>query len=491
MTGAALTNARTHRRWSSPLVTGTLGAIAVGAAVAIAIGQVPLNLYDVSFSLDWGRELIHGAVPDVRVFGASTPHPLSILFGAIAALFGTSGLDVMREVVFLSAGAVGVALYRLGRASGSLAIAILAPAALLISEPFLFASLGQGTASDLPALAAMLGALALEAARPRRGAGPLALLAIAGLWRPEAWLLSIAYLLYCARGRDRREVARLAAIALSAPVLWTATDLALTGNPLYSLTYTQDSAAYAGRPTGFTHVPAALVSTLSDYLSVPVLAGATAGIALNLWRRSLPRALGVAFALTIVGFAALGVAGLPLNARYAGPTTALMTIYFGYFMVGWRELAPGRLRLAWMLGALAVAGLIGANVPSRVAALKSDRDSLSQQTRIIADLQKLVRPRAVRDALNAAPAVYASYRIVPVLAYDLSRRPRTLVVNNQGIPDRGAIVLPASPLAKQMFETHAFVNASLSRRGYALAYSNANWRVYITPADDYDLASRA
>jgi hypothetical protein len=491
VTGIALADARTQRQWASPLLTGTLAAIAVAASAAFVLGRAPLNLYDVSFSLDWGRELIHGAVPDVRVFGAATPHPLSIVFGALAALFGASGLDVMRAVVFLAAGAAFVSLFRLGRACGSIAIGLLAPAALLISEPFMFASLGQATASDLPALAATLAALALEVARPRRGAGPLALLAVAGLWRPEAWLLSLAYLLYCARGRSPRELLRLCLIALSAPALWMATDLVLTGSPMYSLTYTQYSTVAANRPTGFTNVPATLVSTLSSYLSVPVLVGGAAGLALNVWRRRLPRALGLALALTVVAFAALGAAGLPLDARYAGPTTALMAVYFGYFMVGWRELPRAWPRAAWMVAALAIAALIGVNVPSRVQALRSDRDSLSQQARIVADLQKLVRPRAVRDALNRSVAVYASYRIVPVLAYDLSRRPRTLVVNNGGIPDRGAIVLPASPLAKQMFETHGFVNASLARRGYALAYSNASWRVYLTPTDDYDLSGRA
>jgi hypothetical protein len=168
-----------------------------------------------------------------------------------------------------------------------------------------------------------------------------------------------------------------------------------------------------------------------------------------------------------------------------------MAVYFGYFIVGWRELPRAWPRLTWMLAALTIGALIVVNVPSRVQALRSDRDSLSQQARIVADLQKLVRPRSVRDVLDRAVDVYASYRIVPVLAYDLSVRPRTLVVNDGGIPDRGAIVLPASPLAKQMFETHGFVNASLARRGYALAYSNANWRIYLTPTNDYDLSTRA
>jgi hypothetical protein len=490
VTGIALTDARTQRQWANPLLTGTLAAVAIAVSAAIVLGRTPLNLYDVSFSLDWGRELIHGAVPDVRVYGAATPHPASIFFGAVAALFGTNGLDAMRAVVFLAAGAVGVSLYRLGRACGSVAIGVLAPAALLISEPFVFASLGQATASDLPALAATLAALALEVERPRRGNAPLALLAIAGLWRPEAWLLSGAYLLYCARGRDRRALLRLGLIAVSAPALWMTTDLVLTGNALYSLTYTQISTIAGNRPTGLAHAPGTLISTLKDYLSMPVLAGAGAGLALNLWRRRLPRTLGLALALTVAAFVALGAAGLPLDARYAAPTTALATIYFGYFVVGWRDLPRAWPRVTWMLAALALVALIVVNVPTRVAALKSDRVSLSQQARIVADLQKLVRPTPVRDALNDSIAVYASYRIVPVLAYDLSRRPRTLVVNDGGIPGQGTIVLPASPLAKQMFETHGFVNASLARRGYVLAYSNANWRIFVTPPQAGDLSAR-
>lgn len=488
MSSAALSESPRLRRGANPLLTSTLGAVLIAVSAAVALGRLPLNLYDVSFSLDWGRELIHGAAPDVRVFGAATPHPMSILFGAVAASFGTSALDVMRAFVFLAAGAVAVALFRLGRTCGSAAIGILAPAALLISEPFVFASLGQATASDLPALAAVLAALALECARPRRGHAPLALLAVAGLWRPEAWLLSLAYLAYVARGRDRRQLLGLAAIAASAPAIWTIGDLLLTGDPLYSLTYTQIATIAAQRPTGIANVPGTLWSTLRDYLTTPVLIGGVAGLALNISTRRLPRALSLSLVLTIAAFAAIGAAGLPLDARYAAPTTALMAIYFGYFLVGWREpvaragiAARPLARAAWIAGAVTIASLIAVNLPARVRALDVDRHSLSAQTRIVADLQRLVRPPRIRAALNDADAVYASYRIVPVLAYDLSRRPRTLVVNNGGIPDHGAIVLPASPLAKQMFETHGFVNASLARRGYALAYANANWRVYMTP----------
>jgi len=67
---------RVGRARGAGLLLSTLVAGALALAVGAALGRAPLNLYDVSFSLDWGSDLIHGLVPDVRVSGASTPHPL-------------------------------------------------------------------------------------------------------------------------------------------------------------------------------------------------------------------------------------------------------------------------------------------------------------------------------------------------------------------------------------------------------------------------------
>src|SRR5204863_260671 len=50
---------------------------------------------------------------------------------------------------------------------------------------------------DVPFLALVLWAGALEAARPRRGPLVMGLLALAGLLRPEAWVLAGLYWLWC------------------------------------------------------------------------------------------------------------------------------------------------------------------------------------------------------------------------------------------------------------------------------------------------------
>src|SRR5438132_1389913 len=119
------------------ILWSAVGAAALALAVGATLGRAPLNLYDVSFSLDWGSDLINGLLPDVRVSGASTPHPLAIASGALAALFGSSALDVTRALLLVSAGVAGVALYRIGSIASSRAVGVAAVAALFLSEPFL------------------------------------------------------------------------------------------------------------------------------------------------------------------------------------------------------------------------------------------------------------------------------------------------------------------------------------------------------------------
>jgi hypothetical protein len=342
----------------------------------------------------------------------------------------------------------------------------------------LYATLGQATPSDLPSLAAVLAALACELSRPKRGVAPLALLSLAGLWRPEPWLLAGLYWLWAARGRPRLSKLGLAAIALSAPALWMACDLAMTGKALYSLTYTHESTLAARRPTGLADAPDTLRAALVGYLGTPVLLVALVGVVLELFVRQLPRLLLALLALTVLGFAALGAAQLPLDERYALPTTALLAIFYGNLVMGWRTLRPSRLRTAWMLAAIPAAACVIASAPHQLRALASDRTTFSAQSAVIADLGKLTRAGSVRASLAACKPVAAPYRVVPILAYDIGQRPRALTTQNAGIPSYGALVLPNSAVAASLFETHRFLSYSLERHGYELLTQNSSWKIW-------------
>ena len=74
------------------------------------------------------------------------------------------------------------------------------------------------------------------------------LLLAAELIRPDAWLLAGLYWLWCA---PQRELAARACAgrrsSSPAPLLWVALDWIVTGQPLYSLHRTQDTAVALGR----------------------------------------------------------------------------------------------------------------------------------------------------------------------------------------------------------------------------------------------------
>ena len=252
----------------------------------------------------------------------------------------------------------------------------------------------------------------------------------------------------------------------------------MTGKALYSLTYTHEAALAARRPTGLAYAPDTLRAALVSYLGAPVFVVALAGVVVELFARQLPRLLLVLLVLTVLGFAALGAAQLPLDERYALPTTALLAVFYGNLVTGWRRLQPSRLRTVWMLAGLAAAGCVIASAPHQLRALASDRTTFSVESAVIADLAKLTRAASVRTSLVACKPLAAPYRVVPILAYDIGERPRALITQNAGIPAYGVLVLPNSAVAASLFETHRFLAYSLERHGYELLAQNSSWKIW-------------
>ena len=202
----------------------------------------------------------------------------------------------------------------------------------------------------------VLGALLVETRRRRAGLPVLALLGVAGLLRPEAWLLSGAYVVWLVVDtnpahpeRDPRRVAVLVGAAALAPVLWLLSDWAMTGDPLHSLTGTRDTAATLGRITGIGEVPLTAPRRVGEILREPVLLGAGIGLVLAwLWLRDRVRlASRQAFAL-----AAFCVLPRPAcrSRRYLLLPSAIGAILCGTGAFGWltRPHQPFRRRRIWM-----------------------------------------------------------------------------------------------------------------------------------------------
>src|SRR5690606_36976697 len=103
------------------------------------------------------------------------------------------------------------AVYRLGRVAFTPLVGGLA--ALLLRTRFDFAFLAARGYIDIPYMALVVWAAVLEAERPRRGASVLWLLALAGMLRPEAWVLAGLYCLWVAWPAAWGQRIRFAALA--------------------------------------------------------------------------------------------------------------------------------------------------------------------------------------------------------------------------------------------------------------------------------------
>ncbi|MEA2392885.1 MAG: hypothetical protein QOJ82_776 [Solirubrobacteraceae bacterium] len=447
--------------------------VVLGLAAWALVGRGLVN-YDTLYALVWGRDLAHGTLPDYDVSLAPTPHPLATLAGAILSPLGAAGaIGATLVLAFAWLGALGWVTFRLGEAWVNRAAGVLAAAIVLTRRPVL--DFGSRAYVDIPYLVLVLGALLLETRRRRAGAPVLALLGVAGLIRPEAWLFSAAYLVWLWIGGVRDP--RLWALAAAAPVLWALSDLVVTGDALHSLTGTRDTAQRLDRITGLGEVPLTAPRRLGEILREPVLFGAAGGglLALTFLRSRV--ALGAAAGIVaMAAFCVLAGAGLPILGRYLLLPATLLAIFAGAGAFGWAELPrghPWRRRWAWF-GAVTLLGLLAFAAPQagRIGAL---RDALRIQDAIQGDLH------ALTPKMRCPPVTVPNHRPVPLLALWLDAPPARIAVAQEHPPRAGSYVLPSSPrVAREYILDPRDVDQSIPPPppGFRPLGANASWRLF-------------
>src|SRR4051795_5578278 len=265
-----------------------VGGLALAAVLAWALVPTYPN-YDTYYHLVWGRELFDGVKPTFTAYAAPTQHPLFLALCAVAGLLGGGADRAIVLVCALSLVVLAWATYRVGEAVFGRWAGLLG--GLFVGSSFAFLLYAARAYVDVPFLAIVLWAAAMEARSPRRGRPVMALLAVAGLLRPEAWVLAGAYWLWCVRAA-RRPMLDLLALAVAAPLIWAGVDLWVTGDPLYSLHATSDLADELNRRQGLADVPRSFVSFVVDAARPPVALAAVAGVALA-WRLRVRRAIHV------------------------------------------------------------------------------------------------------------------------------------------------------------------------------------------------------
>src|SRR3954471_17755268 len=221
--------APTSRSFEAPL-RRFLPAAATIVAVAVAMRLVydPWYLnYDARYALLWARDVWTGFNPDFLADFAPTPHPLSTALSSLALPFGHSGDQVIVWLVLLGLGALVWLSYKLGERLFNPWVGVVT-ALIVATRPAILRDTLLGY-QDIWFEALIVGAVVLEAGRRRRGVPVLVLLALAGLLRPEAWVLSGLYLLWMWPASSGRQRLVLGALTAAAPFAWALVDLIVTG----------------------------------------------------------------------------------------------------------------------------------------------------------------------------------------------------------------------------------------------------------------------
>ncbi|HWC25179.1 MAG TPA: hypothetical protein VG474_01225, partial [Solirubrobacteraceae bacterium] len=416
--------------------------VAAVAGLAAVLEPNAYPSYDYAFVLASAQDVLEGRATgyEVPVY-SPVPHPLTLLAALAAVPFGEAAFAIVAALGLAALGLLCWALLRIGALLGSWPAGLLA-AALVFTSPPIF-ELAARNFGDVGFAALVAVAVAAELARPRRGPVVLALLALAGLLRPEAWLLAGVYWLYLLPGRAWPERLRLAALVASAPLAWMAMDGLLTGNPLHSVevtrVYTEKAAATASLDEAWI-----AITSVSGW---PLVLGALAGAALA-WhdgRRgvAVPLLAGAVALLATVAPSLLGES--PVLRRYLVLPGAMIAVLFALCALGWT--GARRATAAWTAGGLTLAALaILVLANDRVRAWDNHRRDQEERVALIDHLQHWATAPAQRAYL-ASPACHPirvpGYGYRPSLRYWLNVPARAVAFHfRHATPERGTVLLP-------------------------------------------------
>lgn len=412
----------THRSGpSSRLPWIAFGLLCAGLLTLFLVFPTYPN-YDSYYALLWAREIWDGQKPVFDAFRAPTEHPLAILFSMVLAPFG-QGVDRFVVLCALaSVAALAAGMYQLAKLAFNRWVGLVAGLLLVANWDILL--LAVRGYLDVTYMALVIWAAVLETRRRRRGWPVLLLLTLAGTLRPEAWVLCGLYGLWMAwdgapdlRGGVRRVLTRRGilwlAFGCSATAIWLSTDFAVTGNPLFSQTYTSGLAEELGRTRGPLEIPFVTIAFLKGIDGVPLFVAGLVGLATALWL--VPRRTTMPLVLLVAGigtFFLLGFGGFSVIDRYLLVPAALLLIFAAVLLVGWTMMPEGRVRTWWSRASLVggigvvVVGAINLNANSLANDLQFRGDAAS-------DLREVLDRPQVRQALRCGPLWTPNHKLVP------------------------------------------------------------------------------
>jgi hypothetical protein len=424
----------THPRVSRHALAA-LAIVIVLVFAWIARSQVDLEGNSV-YSLAWGSEVWEGQLPDFSGPYLPVKHPLSIGVGVVLGpLTPQDSIDIFGMLGILGFLALLYASFRLGRAVGGVPAGALA-AILVAAHPEVeFIAARSLVGGPWAALVLLAAAIAIESGT-RRWRTILSLLTVAGLLRPEAWPLAAAYGIWVgSRSVSWKRRTAVGALALAAPALWVAADVALTGDPLHTTQFGVESLRRIIPPRGdqpsLTEAPPSCAVPGCEFAnSIWILIGWPLGLAgaliaaWALWsgRRILLSGLrgerleGQSASLSplvVLSLVLLGVVITLASFRVVGLTVAPRVLLVPAVVLAvFAAAAPWVIRrspISVALGAI-LAALVVAGVISGLARYPDLIGPQAQRWDRLQDLVALVEAPAVREAVTRCPKLEVSAR---------------------------------------------------------------------------------
>ena len=451
--------------------------------------------YDTYYALIWGSEMFGGQLPYYEVFNTPTPHPLFNVYAGFFGLFGGATIKLLliaslAMYVGLLWGVFRLVKSQLGSLVGFVTILVLLTRTDLLAYAF-------RSMLDIPFLLLIVWAAVLEVQKPRRGYAPLALLLMAGLLRPEAWLMAGIYWLWLCLGwvrpqlqlpGERPPIAKLIWCALlvgAAPIIWMVSDWIVTGEPLYSFTSTKEVAGKVNRQKSLPGAVAALPGFIGGSEKIVNFWAGGAGFLLAFWvYRARMLMLAALAAVGVLTYLLISIGGLSVIPRYLVIPSIVLCIGVAFSLVGWSKLEGTARKVGIALAIFTV--LLGLyRAPAYVnnfRALNTSTDDVSIRYSRIYDI--LEKPAVREKVEQCLPVVAFTHETVPIirLLLDLPREQVTPTTQLSSAPTKGTQLLQTSALDPLQMTVVDRVKrkewTGFHQPGFAFQGENRAWIVY-------------
>jgi hypothetical protein len=333
-------------------------------------------------------------------------------------------------------------VYRMVRLKISPVVAFVAVVVLLTRTDLLAFALRSML--DIPFLNLIVWAVVLELKRPRRGVAPLVLLGLAGLLRPEAWILSGLYWLWLGvaivrprlhlPGGDvsRARLASLMPLVALPPIIWISLDWWIAKDPLYSFVSTRDVAGALGRQKSLLESIALIPRFVGGSEPVVNALVGTLGLVLALYLLRSRMFMLVALALSgLLTYLLIAVGGLSVIERYLLLPSLVACIGVAFALTGWMQLT-GQPRRAAIGLAVASLVVIGVRLPAYASTIREFNGESRQTSSRFAGIESILTAAPVAaDARRCRPFLAPTHEAVPVIRYQLDLAKDEVVASTQ------------------------------------------------------------